>query len=467
MSLSLLAVCVGCQFLGEAMIPLPHVPATSIQIQDDHGAIWIVDLERRYVEKNNEYQNLLVSRRLSHSEHWLQSNLQKIRKSNQRLTSSLRLDRAFATSKVGTDSTLSFSLGNVLRFPYGTTGEPYLEFAPDSPAFWGQIGVPVVSKITNFSLQDDELLISSLPILFGKAELPRTLGKKSTNSSNKKTANTNISANIDKNKEKGGEIDKNKNIEKDIYVSIKNAGNKRILVTKSYIFLDTSTVEPREESETKTTKMTNQLSRIVSSSIPEFSFIITEVMQQKEQARRRWQAWQRQQETAPFFPKIDVAVGGFQVAGDGALLAVFLENVARSQAPDYVRRTLGRHVVNTEETSLQKQVQYNSSYATVFLSWDMAAGQFDAHASVEPNNLIQLETVWREQANASRILYEALLKLLEDSPNEDDETSYSSLWILHVEEYLMQLHVIAPQTMAATVTQWNTAMTTLFSQIGE
>ena len=48
---------------------------------------------------------------------------------------------------------LRFNSNDMFKFPYGTTGEPYLEFTPDSPAFWSAIwaGVP---RPGSWSLRD-------------------------------------------------------------------------------------------------------------------------------------------------------------------------------------------------------------------------------------------------------------------------------------------------------------------------
>lgn len=73
----------------------------------------------------------------------------------------LALSKGFGHLPVGNlmvlqyESKLLLRLNNndMFKFPYGTTGEPYLEFTPDSPAFWSAIwaGVP---RPGSWSLQD-------------------------------------------------------------------------------------------------------------------------------------------------------------------------------------------------------------------------------------------------------------------------------------------------------------------------
>ena len=64
----------------------------------------------------------------------------------------LRLDHGFSLVRRGETPFLTQNAWDLFVFPYGTTGEPYLEFAPDSPAFWGVVRG---AKNTTFTLVDE------------------------------------------------------------------------------------------------------------------------------------------------------------------------------------------------------------------------------------------------------------------------------------------------------------------------
>jgi len=69
-----------------------------------------------------------------------------------RRPSMLRLDQGFSLVRRGETPFLTQNAWDLFVFPYGTTGEPYLEFAPDSPAFWGVVRG---AKNTTFTLVDE------------------------------------------------------------------------------------------------------------------------------------------------------------------------------------------------------------------------------------------------------------------------------------------------------------------------
>jgi hypothetical protein len=58
----------------------------------------------------------------------------------------------FERMKASGVSFLNFDTASLYRFPYGTTGEPYLDFSPDSPAFWG--GAGLLGSPGSFKLYD-------------------------------------------------------------------------------------------------------------------------------------------------------------------------------------------------------------------------------------------------------------------------------------------------------------------------
>ena len=78
------------------------------------------------------------------------------RPAQDRRPSTLRVDSAFSLSPRLEPSVLQQDAYELFLFPYGTTGEPYLEFAPDSPAFWG---VVKGAKNTTWRLTDDTLRV--------------------------------------------------------------------------------------------------------------------------------------------------------------------------------------------------------------------------------------------------------------------------------------------------------------------
>ena len=81
---------------------------------------------------------------------------------------------------------LSYKLSNTFAFPYGTTGEAYLEFTPDSPAFWPGIAPPGMRNVGDIRLSDqkgasgggDDLARLGVGFKSGSAWLARILKKK-------------------------------------------------------------------------------------------------------------------------------------------------------------------------------------------------------------------------------------------------------------------------------------------------
>ena len=81
---------------------------------------------------------------------------------------------------------LSFRLSEMFAFPYGTTGEAYLEFTPDSPAFWPGIAPPGLRNAGDVRLWDDkgasiggdDLARLGIGFKSGSAWLARVLKKK-------------------------------------------------------------------------------------------------------------------------------------------------------------------------------------------------------------------------------------------------------------------------------------------------
>ena len=60
--------------------------------------------------------------------------------------------QSFGRMGSGNTSFLKFDTASLYRFPYGTTGEPYLDFSPDSPAFWG--GASLLGSPGSFRIYD-------------------------------------------------------------------------------------------------------------------------------------------------------------------------------------------------------------------------------------------------------------------------------------------------------------------------
>ncbi|MBR58530.1 MAG: hypothetical protein CMH54_10975 [Myxococcales bacterium] len=81
---------------------------------------------------------------------------------------------------------LSYKLSNTFAFPYGTTGEAYLEFTPDSPAFWPGISPPGLNNAGDMRLWDqrgaslggDDMARLGVGFKTGSAWLARVLKKK-------------------------------------------------------------------------------------------------------------------------------------------------------------------------------------------------------------------------------------------------------------------------------------------------
>lgn len=263
------------------------------------------------------------------------------RHGDRRRPPALRVDEALRLArKVGgfTDQ----NAWDLFVFPYGTTGEPYLELAPDSPAFWG---VVQGARNTTWTLVD------------GPVRPAADVGRRSEQVAEVTSSPEEVD---------GWEVSPGR-------IALRRADPA---------IAGGAWCAPR----------------------PTFDQTLRDVANGDAAWRRVQEAaappwWSR------VLPVLDIGGGVTRVEGGAQLLAVFLSGVERSEPARFVRRTFQGHVQNDEAATLDRARLTAVPYLAASLRFDLDRLVVGASVSVNDRRLVAA-AMERRMARAGALLDE-------------------------------------------------------------
>lgn len=256
----------------------------------------------------------------------------------------LRVDQAFSLARRGDAPFLTQNAWDLFVFPYGTTGEPYLEFAPDSPAFWGVVRG---AKNTTFTVVDDVGLVEGRVALRSAAP-PRAPGAGGVDAGDADAGDAaratrwtfspeRVRRTLDEPSDAGG------------------VGDTDVEGCRA-----APTMEQTLRGVMASDAVSARLGRGVEPPL----------------------LWR-------LFPVVDVAAGSVHVDAVADVIAVFRDGVEHSAPAGFVRRTLQGHVENDDAAALARRRTTDMPYGVVLLRFDLD------RLVGEPRDVRALERMWR------------------------------------------------------------------------
>ena len=251
-----------------------------------------------------------------------------------RRPSMLRLDQGFSLVRRGETPFLTQNAWDLFVFPYGTTGEPYLEFAPDSPAFWGVVRG---AKNTTFTLVDEPGPTRGLVLRRESIMIPNAVGA-------------------------------------DVAGAWRSSGDRlwRNTPGPELPIVEDDHDDRCAESPALATTLADVLAT-------------DRVSARLKEAMAPGLLWR-------LLPVVDIAGGQARVDTVADLFAVFRDGVERSAPAGFVRRTLQGQVDNNEGAALARSRVTTMPYAMVQLRFDLD------RLVGEPADVRIFERRWRRRA---------------------------------------------------------------------
>jgi hypothetical protein len=264
----------------------------------------------------------------------------------------LRLEQGFSLARRGENPALTQNAWDLFVFPYGTTGEPYLEFAPDSPAFWGVVRG---AKNTTFALVDEPGPTHGRVAQRGPAS--------AKDDSAPPTGPGSAGA---------------------FAISSAMVGDELL---RSRLW---RTVGDDNDSEDDDRDDRDDDDRCRTA--PTMGATLHEVMASDRVSARLLRAtqpslWWR------VLPVVDVAAGSVHVDAVADVIAVFRDGVEHSAPAGFVRRTLQGHVENDDAAALARKRATDMPYGLVSLRFDLD------RLVGEPADVRTVERAWRPIAD--------------------------------------------------------------------